>query len=102
MQHEPPPIAYDEFGPTELPVPERNLYGAVIQRAVLDYQSRSKADQEHRRTARVFLFSDDPELSPLHYYAELLFTDPRGFVERLRKEVKKGTLRPKQVNCTTC
>lgn len=93
---------YDEFGPTELPVVERNIFGAVIQRAVLDYMSTAKSERHNRRTARTFLFSDNPNRSPLRLYAEWLFTNPDAFVDRLRKELKKGTLSPKQVSCPTC
>lgn len=93
---------YDELGPTDLPVVERNIFGAVIQRAILDYMNTTDTERAHRRTAKVFLFSDNPHRSPLRLYAEWLFTNPDAFIKRLRRELRKGTLSPKQVACFTC
>lgn len=90
-------VVYDEFSPTDLSVAERRLFTAVILRAVLDYQSKAPEEVEHRRTARIFLFSDDPELSPLREYLELMFSRPDAVLERLRDDVKHGRLKPKQI-----
>lgn len=90
-------VHYDEFAPTDLCVPERRLFTAVILRAVLDYHSKVPSEIEHRRTARIFLFSDDPELSPLREYLELMFSNPDAVLSRLRSDVRKGRLRPKQI-----
>ena len=90
-------VQYDEFGLCDLVVPEQRLIGAVIQRAVLDYHSKAKCDVFARRSARVFLFSDNPQKSRLRLYAGLLFRDPETFIVRLRAGVKDGSIRPKKV-----
>ena len=95
-------LHYDEFGPNDIPVLERNIFGAVIQRAILDYNSTAKTEKEHRRSAELFLFHNDPRYSNLRLYAEYLFTNPDAFIERLRREVLAGNLQPKQVCCFTC
>ena len=95
-------VYYNEFGMTNLNVPEVKLYVAVIQRAILDYAGRGRGALENKRSARIFLFEDDPDKSPLRYYVELIFSNPDGFISRLRDDVLAGKLHPKQVSCFTC
>lgn len=89
-------MCWDEFG-ADLPIPEKRLLLAVILRAVFDYTSVARADREHRRTARIFLFSDNPRLSDFRLMAQLLFTDHERVVEGIRSGLKNGTLRPTKV-----
>jgi hypothetical protein len=89
-----PPLVYDEFAPLSLSIPEHRLLVAVVLRAVFDYLSKSKFDRHHRRSARKFLFSDDPEHSDLLVMAELFTPNPDEFVRRLRYRLLEGTLKP--------
>lgn len=92
-----PAVHYDEFGPCDLALPEKRLIGAIIQRAILDYHSKAKCDVFARRSARVFLFSDNPRKSLLRKYLALLFQDPDREIARLRAGVLDGSIRPKKV-----
>jgi hypothetical protein len=93
-------VQYDEFGLCHLAIPEQRLIGAIIQRAVLDYGSKSWADRHARKSAIRFLFSDDPEKSHLRFYAELVFRDPDAFIANLRRAVKEETIKPIKVAIT--
>jgi hypothetical protein len=90
-------VQYDEFGPCDLATPEKRLIGAVVLRAVLDFHSVARCDRNARRSARIFLFSDNPRKSLLREYLALLFQDPEGELRRLRAGVLDGSIRPKKV-----
>lgn len=91
-----PPVDYDELGPLSLAVPERRLWGAVVIRAVLDYTSPT-TDHHVRRSARRFLFSDNPRVTDLRLMAALFTPDPEGFVRKLRQGLEDGTINPLRV-----
>lgn len=86
----------------ELPMYERNVLGAVIMRAIHDYAGEAQVALEHRRSARQFLFNDDPKFSNLRLFAELLFRDPDGFIRELRRRLKEGSIQLKDIVCFTC
>lgn len=90
-----PPSSWEEFGPLEaLPLTERAIFIAVIEKAILDYQGTAKGiEQQHRRSARIFLFSDNPNLSNLHLYAGWLFLDPEAFISTLRAGLLSGRIK---------
>lgn len=91
-----PPSSYDELAALDWAVPEQRLLASVILRAVFDYQALTRYDRHHRRSARVFLFHDDPDRSDLRLMAEYLFADPDAFVRRLRRELRRGKLKPRR------
>ena len=90
-------ITWSEFGPSDFGMPEQKLVAAIIQRAVLDYYSTTRADKRARKSAIKFLFSDDPEQSRLRLYAELVFRDPDGFIDCLRRAVRANLIKPNKV-----
>ncbi|MBX9580497.1 MAG: hypothetical protein K2X87_09330 [Gemmataceae bacterium] len=86
------PVTFDELAALDHALPEQRLLASVILRAIFDYLSVAAADREHRRTARQFLFGDDPRRTDLRLMAEHLFADPDWFVARLRAELRAGVL----------
>jgi hypothetical protein len=90
-------VHYDEFGHSSPALPEKKLIGAIILRAVLDYHSTAIADRHAKRSARLFLFSDNRRVSNLRAFMELLYSDPDVHIRRLRAGVLDGTIRPQKV-----
>jgi hypothetical protein len=73
------------------------LFAAVITRAVLDFHSTARCDAQARRSARLFLFSDNPNVTRLREYLQFLVADPDAFIRRLRRGLLDGSIRPTKV-----